>query len=198
MDKRLNIMKKIYDNEWQNSKYQDTITISKSYFDSLLNCLIDQKNIRNFCQENREIIQEDIDINCKRGFFILKLQSEMELVYKTMVEKYCKIWNEAFPFISNCFNDDYKQYPEDLNISFKWNHLVSQEIEMWMRLCCFSDAIIDCEKCQYKHGVVSLNDFNYIIIRRGFTPKMISFLIDILKDIGIGEQLNHRNEGLLS
>lgn len=60
---------------------------------------------------------------------------------------------------------------------------------MWMRLCCFSNVSIDCKNEKYTHGVVTIEDFDNICERRGFTPTMRNFLIDILKDIGIGEQL---------
>jgi hypothetical protein len=183
-------MKKIYDREWQNGKYQDTITISKSYLENLLNCLTNQKYIRELFPENKEKIQEDIDATWKKGMFIIDLQSKMELTYKTMFEKYCEVWNKELLFLENCLTDDSKQYPEDNNILFKWGHLIQQEIEMWISLCCFTNIFLDCEKFQYKHGMVSPDDFNEIIVRRGFTPKMTSFLMAILKEIGIGEELN--------
>ena len=194
-----------YQTKWQNTQYKDTITISKNYFEHLLNCLANQKFIGELPSngdalalgkleyENIQLSnQKAIDKAWREGMFLLGLNRTMEHTYKQMVEKYCEIWNKAIPFMQDSIIDDAKKYPEDKHIEFKWNHLIAQEIEMWMRLCCFSDGsnmIIDCKNEAYIHGVVTTGEFDSICSRRGFTPTMRNFLIDILKDIGIGEQL---------
>jgi len=183
-------MEQIYNIKWQNDKYSDTITISKSYFEHLLNCLANQKYIEELSPDMQKENQQYIDKAWRQGMFIHGLKTTTEIAHKKMVEKYCEIWNKNRLFIINCITKDTKQFPNDKNIDFKWGHLVAQEIKMWIDLCCFSDVTIDCENEKYEHGFVSLEDFNYIADRRGFTPRMRKFLIDILKDIGIGKKLS--------
>jgi hypothetical protein len=182
-------VKPSYNLEWQNSQCEDTITISKSYFEHLLNCLANQKFIDELSIDMQKENQGVIDRAWQEGMFIMSLDVQIKDTYKQMVEKYVEVWNKAIPFIKECISDDSKKYPNDVNVDFKWTELVPQEIEMWMRLCCYPDAVVDCEKEKYMPGMVSLGDFNEISNRRGFTPTMRNFLIDILKDIGIGEQL---------
>jgi hypothetical protein len=186
-------MNQIYNTKWQNNQYPDTITISKIYFEHLLNFLANQKFIDKLSPDMKKENQLKIDKAWRQGMFVHGLNITTELAHNQMFEKYCKFWNKNRLFINNCITQDFKQYPNDKNIGFKWTQLVKREIEMWMLLCCFSSAIIDCENEKYEHGVVSLQDFNDIVYTRGFTTRMKKFLVDILNDIGIGEQLSKEN-----
>jgi len=172
-----------YKKEWQNTQHKDTITISKTYFEDLINSIGNQKFVNGEPSLDHEL--------WRKGVFIRSLSSMMKLTHKRMFEKYCKFWNKNRLYIINFMNQDTKQFPNDKNIDFKWGHLVGQETEMWIRLCCFSYSTIDCENEKYIHGNVSLEDFNDIVNRRGFTPRMRIFLIAILKDIGIGDNLKN-------
>jgi hypothetical protein len=194
--------------EWQSTNYKDTITVSKSYFEHLLSCLANQKFIgesppnadaleldrseyENIQIENQNVI----DKAWRNGMFMLCLEHKMEEAYKEIHKKYCAFWNSHIDFINNLMAEDKKLFPEDDNITFKWVHLVQQEIEMWISLCSSSSSnsnlIIDCKNEIYKHGHVEIDDFDFICKRRGFTPSMINFLVDVLKEIGIGEKLNY-------
>ena len=189
-------MHKDYNYEWQRN--DDTITISKDYFEHLLNCLANQKFVGELpingdslatdpseYQNTQSEIQKAIDVAYHKGRFILGLNGEMQRTYEEMMKKYRDIWNESISLVTEYIKNDSEEYTQDENISFKWQHLVSQEIEMWMRLCCFPDSSIDLERRTYHHGFVSKDDFQYIVQRRGFTPKMKSFLLDMLIKIGI-------------
>ena len=65
------------------------------------------------------------------------------------------------------------------DIRFKWYHLVQQEIEMWINLCCKDK----------KHKQVSIDDFDWIVKRRGFNEHMVKVLINILSEIGLGKKI---------
>lgn len=183
--------------EWQLNK--DTITISKSFFEHLLNCLANQKFIgelppnldalelgkseyNNIQIEN----QKEIDRAYCKGRFILSLEYQMTKVYAEMVEKYCEIWNLHIPIIMDYISHDIKN---DENAQFKWNYLIEQEIKMWMRICVFQNCVVDYKNEKYTHGIVAVEEFEEICSRRGFNVKMINFLVDILKFIGIGDLL---------
>jgi len=191
--------------EWQSSKFKDTITVSKSYFEHLLSCLANQKFIGDINADALELDKKEyekiqienqdvIDKAWRNGMFMLCLEHKMEESCKEIHKKYCDFWNSHVDFINNLMAEDKKLFPEDENITFKWVHLVQQEIEMWISLCSSSsnsNLIIDCKNEIYKHGYVEIDDFDFICNRRGFTPAMIDFLVDILKEIGIGEKLNY-------
>jgi hypothetical protein len=50
----------------------------------------------------------------------------------------------------------------DKNADIKWGHLISQEIEMWMRTCVFQNCVIDYKNEKYKHGIVTVEEFDEI------------------------------------
>lgn len=196
-------MNEIYRFDWQSSKDKDTITITKNFFEHLLNCLANQKFIgelppnadalslgkteyENIQIENQNIINDA----WSKGMFILCLDSKMEQTYKNMFVKYCEIWNKSLPYINSEIINDAKKYPNDDNVVFKWRQLVPQEIEMWIQLCCFSNSNIDIKNEKYEHGMVSKDDFEFICSRRGFTFAMKNFLICILVEIGIIESFS--------
>jgi len=181
--------------EWQTNK--DTITISKSFFEHLLNCLANQKFVGELPpngdalglgkSEYNDIqieIQKRIDEACCKGRFLLGLECQMTKMYTEMAEKYCEIWNLHIPIIM-----DYINRENDENAKFKWNHLISQEIKMWMRICVFQNCVIDYKNEKYKHGIVTVEEFDEICSRRGFNIDMINLIVDILKFIGIGDLL---------
>ncbi len=209
MSDDINKISNDYKLEWQNDKYVDTITISKSYFEHLLNCLANQRfigelqpnadslSLEKIEYDNIQILnQKIIDKAWRQGMFFLRLNLQMKKAYEKMFEKMFEFLNNNIKFINYSIDNDIKKYPSDNNISFKWKQLVPQEIKMWMGLCCFSDGYkitIDCENEKYMHGFITIDDFNYTCKKRCFTPTMRHFLVDILKDIGIGTHLDHHN-----
>jgi len=104
----------------------------------------------------------------------------MKKNYQNLIDKYCNIWNNSLKELQLACDADMKDFLNDKNIGFKWSHLVQQEIEMWIRQCC-GDVVEWTE--------VPLDDFEFIIKRRGFTPRMTNILKSILVDIGIGDNL---------
>lgn len=102
---------------------------------------------------------------------------------QTVSDKYVALWNELLPQTQLDLDNDKIEFPKDENIGFKWSHLVQQEILMWISLCC-GDTV--------EYDQVSLDDFKFIINRRGFTPRMVATLKDILIGIGIGNELKRR------
>jgi hypothetical protein len=196
-----------YQLSWQNH-YKDTITISKSYFEHLLNCLANQKYINESpCNGDARYLelgeykkiqienQAVIDKAWNRGMFVLTLDNKMDLVYKQIRAKYVDLWNNSLSTIEYLCNCDMKKYSSiDAHIDFKYSHLLQQEIEMWIRTCCYygTDKIgvkIDLDNETYTHGQVTRDDFEDICKRRGFTPSMKMILKLILVKIGIGENL---------
>ncbi len=197
-------MNKIYDNEWQRN--DGTITIKKDFFEHLLNCLANQKFIDEppsngdaIAMEEEEYNkvqregQEAIDKAWRQGMFIMSLEYKMNEEYQKKIHAHVDLWNESIPEIMKNRDDDIREFSGDSNIAFKWQHLVDQEIVMWIRLCCFSQSTIDVENERYEIGQVEQKDFDGIVERRGFTPKMISFLLKTLKYIGIGNNLKTEN-----
>ena len=178
-----------YKQEWQNNSCSDTITISRKYFEHILNCLANQKYLEEQKEENQKETQKVIDESWDKGMFILSIDKKMYNAFKELTEKYCNIWNENLDTLLKMRDEDIMFYTEDNNIHFKWNHLVSQEIEMWIHLCCYTHKEIDFENRKYKHGIVSNSDFEYIVNRRGFTTNMANFTKKVLRDIGIGEKI---------
>jgi len=55
-----------------------------------------------------------------------------------------------------------------------------QEVKMWISLCC-SDEV--------EYSQVPVDDFDFIVERRGFTPRIKQNLKIILQQIGIGDNL---------
>lgn len=178
------------------------ITLDLDYFEHLLNCLANQKFIgekppngdamaieeseyNKIQRENQKII----DKAWNQGMFLLTLDGMMNRETEKIHNLYVEYWNSHLDDIKKILEEDMKEFPKDENISFKLNQLVTQEIEMWIRLGCNSAAIIDCENCMYKIRQVRSDDFEFIIERRGFTPKQIKLLREILVYIGIGENI---------
>ena len=101
-----------------------------------------------------------------------------------LVDKYIEEWNKRVSQMNSDLEKDRIDFPNDENINFKWI-LLNQEILMWISLCCGDNV---------EYNQVPLDDFNFIVNRRGFTPRITSFLRDILKDIGIGDELSNKGE----
>lgn len=101
--------------------------------------------------------------------------------YKILVEKYIDLWNRKLTDLQLDFEKDKIEFPNDSAICLKWTHLLNQEIWMWIKLCCSEDV---------EYSQVSLNDFDFIVKRRGFTPRIVNVLRDVLVNIGIGKELN--------
>lgn len=110
-----------YELEWQSTKHEETITISKSYFEHLLNCLANQRFIGELPpngdamaleqSEYAKIQTENQNVINKawsEGMFLLCLDRKMRDAYKEMVEKYCEVWNKNLTFINDCMADDTK------------------------------------------------------------------------------------------
>ena len=192
---------KSYETDWQ--RKDETITTSKGYFEHLLNCLANQKFVgelptngdalatgeneyRNIQKENQTVI----DKAWKEGMFILTHNGRIDRAIMDVRAKYITFVEKNSKDIDNAVDLDFKEFNDkDKDIDFKWMHLVPQEIMMWISLCCSTDAIIDSENEKYEVGQVKQEDFIEIIKRRGFTPRMISFLKEALKGSGIGDNL---------
>lgn len=105
----------------------------------------------------------------------MKTNDEQELR-----NKYVELWNNSLQYLQSDFDKDKEEFKDDENIAFKWTHLMQQEIEMWITQCC--GDVTEWEQ-------VPMGDFEFIINRRGFTPRIIKNLKDILGNIGIGNEL---------
>jgi len=99
---------------------------------------------------------------------------------QTLLNKYVILWNERIPKLQLELENDKAEFPKDEHIGFKWGHLIHQEIKMYISLC--SGDVVE-------YNQVPLDDFKFIVDRRGFTPRMTNVLRDILVDIGIGNEL---------
>ena len=193
-------MNKSYDIKWQRD--DDKITISKSFYEHLLNCLANQKfigesptcgdglaecpeKVRNIQAENQKAINKA----WREGMFILSIDVHSDKEYEKIVNKLVEYKTKNLDKDKADCSADMEEYKSDENIQFKWWHLFNQEVLMWARIGCTSDAIIDCENEKYEVGQVALDDFNEIVKIRGFTPRMISSMREVLKEIGIGNNL---------
>ena len=191
-------MNKSYDITWQRD--DDKVTLSKDYFEHLLNCLANQKYVgelptcgdalaegpekyKNVQEENQKVI----DKAWREGMFILSMGYHEKEERKKMSKKLQE--SQIMNNIYEDYENDLMEFKSDENIQFKWGHLLQQEINMWVSLACSIDAKIDCENETFEVGQVRLEDFNNICERRGFTPRIISELRNILKEIGIGNNL---------
>ena len=172
----------IYNVKLNNRDDESVVTISKNYFDHLLNCLANQKYLHEQSPADRKNGQEVIDKAWRSGMFIMSLKHRIDGMCKQMVEKYCDFWNASLNSIQLWIDEDTNT---DEYAKFKWIHLIPQEIEMWIRICCHSGCTVDCEREEYKVGMISERDFLYIVNIRGFNEHMIRFLSDILNHIGI-------------
>jgi hypothetical protein len=99
---------------------------------------------------------------------------------QNLLDKYDDIWNSSLKELQSDFDKDKEEFKNDENIGFKWNHLMRQEILMWIDQCCGNVVAWD---------QIPIDDFKFIINRRGFTPRIIENLKNILKKIGIGEKI---------
>lgn len=82
--------------------------------------------------------------------------------------KACRKWNSDRDYItSRIQSGDYKI------TGFKWNQLVWQEIDMYIRLM----------------EQVDPNEFSELCNRRGFSNDMRSYLKDMLIHVGLGKEL---------
>lgn len=106
----------------------------------------------------------------------MKIKPNKEMCF----EKYTKSLNERLSSIDSDVEKDKEDFPSDKDIFFKWTTLFGQEISMWILLCC-GDVV--------EYDQVPLEDFNFIVNRRGFTPRIINTLKSILIEIGIGSEL---------
>jgi hypothetical protein len=78
----------------------------------------------------------------------------------------CNKWNAELDHIK-------VEMSKSEDAMFKWNQLVWQEVWMYIRL----DEPVDPE------------EFRLLCDRRGFTPEMRYFLVDMLKHVGLGRRL---------
>lgn len=106
---------------------------------------------------------------------------------KILYEIYTEQWNKRIPQMCSDFELDIKDFPDDKNIDFKWVHLLHQEVWMWVDLCCGNIA---------EYSQVPLDEFNFIVERRGFTPRITKTLSDVLIAIGIGEELKAKENNM--
>lgn len=99
---------------------------------------------------------------------------------QTLLNKYVTLWNERIPQLQLELENDKTEFPKDEHIGFKWTHLIQQEIKMYISLCSGDNV---------EYSQVPLEDFKFIVHRRGFMPRMTNVLKNILVDIGIGNEL---------
>lgn len=183
-------------------KVEPKITLDKGYFEHLLNCLANQKFIGeappcgdamamdkndylNIQRENQEII----DKAWNKGMFILSLDIIKKNRHDKLEKEYVEFWNKNVEKYFADIEKDRIDFPKDENIDFKWKYLVDQEIKMWISLCCYAWSTADEDNQTYIVGQVSKEDYDHIVERRGFTPRMIHALNENLKAIGIGLNL---------
>ena len=191
-------MNKSYDITWQRD--DNKITISKDYFEHLLNCLANQKYVgelptcgdalaegpekyKNVQEENQKVI----DKAWREGMFILTMNKRTEEEREKIRNKLIKC--QSMKKMQEDYEKDLEDFKSDSNIGFKWTHLFGQELGMWVTLACTTGANIDCENETFEVGQVGREDFDAICERRGFTPRIISTLRNTLKEIGIGNNL---------
>ena len=109
-----------------------------------------------------------------------KDQEKIKLNSRIVSDKYNDLWNQRIAQMQSDLEKDKLEFLKDDHIGFKWTHLLNQEIYMWISLCC-GDTV--------EYSQVPLDDFNFIVKRRGFTPRITKTLRDFLIDIGIGKEL---------
>ena len=86
-------------------------------------------------------------------------------LYKYRINKYVKKWNSDIPYINECIAED-KLYLETHGMAeksdryFYWKQLVTQEIEMYIKI----------------NKKVTTDDFVWLCKRRGFTINEQSYL----------------------
>ena len=106
---------------------------------------------------------------------------ETKLDKQQLYDRYHDLWNQRLSHMNDEFDKDKLEFVHDVNIGFKWTHLLDQEIWMWIDLCC--GEIVE-------YTQVPLDDFQFVVKRRGFTPRIVDVLRTMLVDLGIGEKLN--------
>ena len=97
-----------------------------------------------------------------------------------------ELWDESLESLQADFDQDKIEFESDKDIDFKWCQLMPQEISMWISLCYSDDTDYD---------QVTVDDFNFIINRRGFTPRITNNLRNILVKLGIGYELVKHQKG---
>ncbi len=167
----------IYKSEWQN--IPDTITVSREYFISVVNSINDDN--------------DNSDRLYKIGDFLYYLEATQRKKYNELITIFVDRWNASLDDITKWSKED-EELSTINDVHFKWGHLVDQEICMWAKLCCYTHAKIDCENLIYEIAQVELEDFESIVLRRGFSNNMVKFMIRILKEMGIGNNLKNGDE----
>lgn len=81
-------------------------------------------------------------------------------------KKFVRKWDSDIDYILDQINDD-------KDLLFKWGQLVNQEIKMFIRL----------------DTQVTQDEIEWLTDRRGFNDEMESYLINMLKHVGIGKYL---------
>ena len=87
---------------------------------------------------------------------------------RTMYRKVVDFWNSTVEM-----RQDFIDSSKDENRGFKWNHLVWQEINMWIRI----------------GKQVTYNDFKDIVERRGFDYNMAKYLLTLIEYAGLDKKL---------
>lgn len=108
---------------------------------------------------------------------------ESKLDEQIILDKYNDVWNGSLDKLQSDYDKDKEEFVNDNAIGFKWTHLIQQEIWMWISLCC--GDVVDYDQ-------VPLEDFKFIVNRRGFTPRITNNLRNILVEIGIGKKLKEK------
>ncbi|MCK9441977.1 MAG: hypothetical protein M0Q13_11220 [Methanothrix sp.] len=90
------------------------------------------------------------------------------MLKKNMYKKVVNYWNETIGM-----RQQFLDKSEDESKNFKWNHLIWQEIDMWIKT----------------GKQVAYNDFKYIVERRGFDYNMAKYLLILLNSAGLDKKL---------
>lgn len=147
-------------------------------------CIVKKPQLSNGVMRNKWGVDFDIPIFSADKDYIQNYLTIAKEVVKPdegiLHNKYVSLWNERVPQIQLDFENDKVEFPKDNNLAFKWNHLIQQEIRMYISLCSGNTV---------EYSQVPLDDFELLIDRRGFTPRMINCLKTVLVDLGIGNEL---------
>lgn len=111
---------------------------------------------------------------------VLNIMSNKMNKKQKLLNKYIEYWNSKITCLQSHFDNDKIEFKNDENLEFKWTQLIQQEIMMYISLCSENNS---------EDNQVQLEDFNILIKRRGFTPRMINTLKEVLVNIGIGNDL---------
>ena len=152
------------------------IEIDADFFEHLLNCMANQKYLGSQLPEEADKNQKVIDEAWRKGMDILNpIKKKLGLV-EEILNKFNEKLNNDFPIIAKKIKDvmDDSKYPRDYYVEYalKWS-LVRQECEMY---CLIAENI---EK----------KEFDLLCKRRGFTKGMRNYIIEMMKHVGLGENL---------